>query len=346
MFLLPIIAPMTTVSAQLQFRADDFGILLKLDEVLAEREARINDISVITEANQALDQVRLEVRESDGGDPLARLDGALDGVTMQPTAPPPVMHPDPYDMMLNPDNHPDEWAENMWGTLLTVDNFIVWVHYRSRGGLEYDAYEEVDYAESSFILGLLGLVSGNDPLLHEVDVDGDGSEDVRVGLTVAVDEQDGWGLDGNPPTVLWAEPAIEFTVVAIDPNDPLWGALELLEVTLMKQFAYSLNPLGQGESYVWVIDSRFTMVPEDFSLEGKLLIIDHGQGISSTFIHLSKILVAPGQEVETGQPIAEVGATGRATGPHLDWRMNWHGQRLDPALLVGPMPSELAPVSE
>ena len=269
MFLLPIIAPMTTVSAQLQFRADDFGILSKLDEVLNEREARIDDILVITEANQALDRVRLEVRESDSGDPLARLDSALAGVTMQPTAAPPVMHPAPYDMMLNPDNHPEEWAGNMWGTLLTVDNFIVWVHYRSRAEppVEYDAYEEIDYAESSFILGLLGLASGNDPLLHEVDVDGDGNPDVRVGLTVAVDEQDGWGLEGNPPTVLWAEPAIEFTVVAIDPSDSLWPALELLEVTLMKQFAYSLTPLSQGESYVWVIDSRFTMTPEDFSFE-------------------------------------------------------------------------------
>lgn len=89
-----------------------------------------------------------------------------------------------------------------------------------------------------------------------------------------------------------------------------------------------------------------TLVHNDMFYSGGTLIIDHGQGISSTFIHLSKILVAPGQEVETGQPIAEVGATGRATGPHLDWRMNWHGQRLDPALLVGPMPSELAPVSE
>ncbi len=266
LFLLPIIAPMTAASVQLQFRADDFGILSKLDEVQDEREALIDDSSVIIEANQALDQVRLEVRESDGGDPLARLDGALDGVTMQPTASPQVMHPDPYDMMLNPDNHPTEWADNMWGTLLTADNFIVWVHYRSRGGVEYDAYEEIDYAESSFILGLLGLTSGNDPLLHEVDVDGDGNEDIRVGLTVAVDEQDGWGLEGDPP-ILWAEPAIEFNVVAIDPNDSLWGALELLEVTLMKQFAYSLTPLASGESYVWIIDSRFTMAPEDFSLE-------------------------------------------------------------------------------
>lgn len=82
-----------------------------------------------------------------------------------------------------------------------------------------------------------------------------------------------------------------------------------------------------------------TLVHGDMFYSGGTLIIDHGQGISSTFIHLSKILVEEGQEIIAGQAIAEVGASGRATGPHLDWRMNWHGQRLDPALLVGPMPS-------
>ena len=71
---------------------------------------------------------------------------------------------------------------------------------------------------------------------------------------------------------------------------------------------------------------------------GGTLIIDHGQGISSTFIHLSKVLVNEGDEIAQGQAIAEVGATGRATGPHLDWRLNWFGQRLDPQLLVGEMP--------
>ncbi len=81
-----------------------------------------------------------------------------------------------------------------------------------------------------------------------------------------------------------------------------------------------------------------SLVHEDMFYSGGTLIVDHGQDISSTFIHLSKILVAEGQEIQQGQPIAEVGATGRATGPHLDWRMNWFGQRLDPALLVGPMP--------
>jgi murein DD-endopeptidase MepM/ murein hydrolase activator NlpD len=71
---------------------------------------------------------------------------------------------------------------------------------------------------------------------------------------------------------------------------------------------------------------------------GKTLILDHGHGISSSFLHLSKILVKEGQAVQKGQTIALVGATGRVTGAHLDWRMNWFDKRIDPTLLVPPMP--------
>ena len=67
---------------------------------------------------------------------------------------------------------------------------------------------------------------------------------------------------------------------------------------------------------------------------GKTLIIDHGFGLSSSFLHLDRILVKEGDEVSQGQRIASVGATGRVTGPHLDWRVNWFQERLDPALLV------------
>ncbi len=71
---------------------------------------------------------------------------------------------------------------------------------------------------------------------------------------------------------------------------------------------------------------------------GATLIIDHGYGLSSSFLHLEKILVKSGDQVVQGQLIATVGATGRVTGPHLDWRVNWFEQRLDPALMVPEMP--------
>ena len=76
----------------------------------------------------------------------------------------------------------------------------------------------------------------------------------------------------------------------------------------------------------------------DMFFSGGTLIIDHGHGLSSSFLHLSKILVEKGQTVAAGEEVAEVGATGRATGPHLDWRMNWFNKRVDPTVLVGPMP--------
>lgn len=76
------------------------------------------------------------------------------------------------------------------------------------------------------------------------------------------------------------------------------------------------------------------LVHNDMYYSGGTLILDHGYGISSTFIHLSAIHVVKGQQIKQGQIIAEIGATGRVTGPHLDWRINWFKERLDPALLV------------
>jgi len=70
---------------------------------------------------------------------------------------------------------------------------------------------------------------------------------------------------------------------------------------------------------------------------GATMIIDHGYGLSSSFLHLSKILVKVGDQVTQGEVIAQVGASGRVTGPHLDWRINWFDQRLDPAFFVPPM---------
>jgi murein DD-endopeptidase MepM/ murein hydrolase activator NlpD len=73
-----------------------------------------------------------------------------------------------------------------------------------------------------------------------------------------------------------------------------------------------------------------------FTLEGNLLIVDHGGGLSSAFLHLSRIDVALGERVTAGQRIGAVGATGRATGPHLHWGLRWRNARLDPLLVAGP----------
>lgn len=70
--------------------------------------------------------------------------------------------------------------------------------------------------------------------------------------------------------------------------------------------------------------------------EGGLTMIDHGQGLVSVYLHQSKVLVAKDQRVVRGQKIGEIGQEGRATGPHLCWRMKWRGRNLDPLLMVEP----------
>ncbi len=76
--------------------------------------------------------------------------------------------------------------------------------------------------------------------------------------------------------------------------------------------------------------------PPKFSLEGNLLIVDHGNGLFSSFLHLSRIDVAVGEHVRQGQQLGAVGMTGRATGPHLHWGMNLGEIRIDPQLLLPP----------
>ena len=84
------------------------------------------------------------------------------------------------------------------------------------------------------------------------------------------------------------------------------------------------------------------LVHRDMYYTGGTIIVDHGHGLTSTFIHMKDIGVEEGQELRQGAVIGTVGATGRATGPHLDWRINWFKARIDPSLLVGPMPQASA----
>lgn len=82
-----------------------------------------------------------------------------------------------------------------------------------------------------------------------------------------------------------------------------------------------------------------TLAEDDLFYSGGTIILDHGYRLSSSFLHLSKVHVQVGDEISAGDLIGEVGATGRATGPHLDWRMNWRQERIDPQFLVPPMPA-------
>jgi len=87
-----------------------------------------------------------------------------------------------------------------------------------------------------------------------------------------------------------------------------------------------------------------TLTHPDMYYSGGTIVLDHGLGLSSSFLHLSEVLVGAGARVAQGDLIGRIGATGRASGPHLDWRMNWLDKRVDPQLLVPAMPGAEAPL--
>ncbi len=82
-----------------------------------------------------------------------------------------------------------------------------------------------------------------------------------------------------------------------------------------------------------------TVAHPDMFFSGATMILDHGHGLSSAFLHLHEILVKEGDYVRKNDVIATVGSSGRSTGPHLDWRINLFSARLDPQLIAGEMPA-------
>lgn len=97
-----------------------------------------------------------------------------------------------------------------------------------------------------------------------------------------------------------------------------------------------------GTPVVSPADAVVTLAETDLYYTGGTLILDHGHGLSSAMLHMKTLSVSVGQRVRQGDPLGTVGAGGRATGPHLDWRINWFDQRVDPAFLVPPMPAQPA----
>jgi murein DD-endopeptidase MepM/ murein hydrolase activator NlpD len=95
---------------------------------------------------------------------------------------------------------------------------------------------------------------------------------------------------------------------------------------------------SSGTPYVAPADGVVVLAVQGYSLEGNLLIIDHGNGLNSAFLHSSRLYVQQGDTVKQGQHIGDIGMSGRATGPHLHWSLKWYEARLDPLLFTGPMP--------
>ena len=92
---------------------------------------------------------------------------------------------------------------------------------------------------------------------------------------------------------------------------------------------------GAGTTFVAPADGVVILAAQaPFTLEGNLVMIDHGAGLNSAFLHASELLVREGERVRQGQPLGRIGMTGRATGPHLHWSLKWRDARLDPLLFV------------
>ncbi len=130
----------------------------------------------------------------------------------------------------------------------------------------------------------------------------------------------------------------------------LWPAVGRISTLFGSQRIYAGEP-GAYHSGIDIARPTGTIVlapadgvvilatPRPFTLEGNLVLIDHGMGLNSAFMHLSRIDVKLGERVHRGQPIGAVGRSGRATGPHLHWGLRWNDARLDPLLVAGPMPA-------
>jgi murein DD-endopeptidase MepM/ murein hydrolase activator NlpD len=116
----------------------------------------------------------------------------------------------------------------------------------------------------------------------------------------------------------------------------MWGSQRVLNGTPARPH-YGIDLAApQGSPIRAPAPGRVTLAQPDLHFEGGLVLIDHGQGLITAYLHQSRIEVEAGQDLGRGDLIGWVGMTGRATGPHLCWRMKWRDRNLDPSLLVRP----------
>jgi murein DD-endopeptidase MepM/ murein hydrolase activator NlpD len=197
-----------------------------------------------------------------------------------------------------------------------------------------------------------------DPVSVEV-VRPDGErETVEIGVTARdfpVEQVDGVpGKTISPPAAVAARIAREAAAVAAArtrddartgfTEDFIWPVRGRISGRFGNQRVYNGTP-GTAHSGMDIAAARGTPVKapaagvvtlaDDLYITGGTILLDHGHGVSSNFLHLSRMDVKVGDEVAQGQVLGAVGATGRATGPHLHWGMNWFDVRVDPLLVLG-----------
>ena len=261
-FLLPMFSPITSVSAQTRISADDFEILDDLTSVLSERESVISSELVENLASPSLEGVMNSLAPTTSNDPLFGIDEMFSDATIVDPTPPEVVHPGPYDLLINPEKSPPGAVDTVWQTIFNLTDYLIWTKYIDMDGNQVEKFEVVTFTAT--LLSFLDTETNS--LLHAVDIDDDGDNDIQVGLEISFDLGDEVGIEGD---TLWIKPTISFTVMVLESSrdDSDWGELQTLQVSLLKAFAYSEGIFTGGESYVWVIDSKFTTQPDDFSID-------------------------------------------------------------------------------
>jgi murein DD-endopeptidase MepM/ murein hydrolase activator NlpD len=196
----------------------------------------------------------------------------------------------------------------------------------------------------------------------EVDVRGRDGKHERIAIEVTPRDWPVEKVDGVPPKTVEPPPDIAErikreqarVVAARDRDDPradflatfIWPVEGRISGRFGSQRVYNGIPksphpgmdiaVPQGTPVKAPAGGIVTFADAGLYLTGGTVLLDHGHGVSSNFLHLSRLDVKVGDRIEQGQVIGAVGMTGRATGPHLHWGMNWFSVRLDPLLLMEP----------
>jgi hypothetical protein len=269
------------VNADVSIARDDFGVLDELAQTLADREQSGESFIAIQGADNSLAYVDAAARPITATDALSEADGYLEDVEMRDATPFEVDHPKPYQFIIEEATHPDGWPYNLYDTLFSteqlglnnllgigINTYAIYVNFSSRNeGPSYEAWD------SGTFTGEIFTASGGLALFENyIDVDGDGTDDLSVGLTVEGITTLGEGIgvefsDDIIPIIeeLWIRPTFKWKVTTLNQNDPLWNELAHLEVSLMKGLAFDIT-FDDSESYAIVIDTRFTQPPSEFSL--------------------------------------------------------------------------------
>lgn len=132
---------------------------------------------------------------------------------------------------------------------------------------------------------------------------------------------------------LWFKDGFTYPLKEFTKTSP-FGAQRILN-GVMKKPHYGVDIAAPvGTPITAPADGVISLADDDLYFEGAMVLIDHGQGLISMYLHMSAIDVQPGQIVKRGEKIGEVGSKGRSTGPHLCWRLKWRNRHLDPELLT------------